>query len=296
VRLPGAHIGGQLSFAGAILTNPNGPALFADGMIVDSDANLNNGFTATGHGKSGAVRLPGAHIGGQLSFAGAILTNPDGPALVADGIIVDRGANPNGGFTATGDGELGAVRLPGAHIGGQLSFAGAILGNPDGPALFADRIIVGSDTYLNDGFTATGDGKSGTVRLPGAHIGGGLDFAGAILTNPDGPALFADGITVDSGANLNGGFSATSHGELGAVRLLGAHIGGGLYVSDEVAARAVLSQGKWVVDGLTYPGYPTGDHLSVWLKLLIGGTVSYAAQPFQQLAANARANGICQAE
>jgi hypothetical protein len=76
VQLAGAHIGGNLEFDGASLTNPNGPALLADSLTVDQAMFCRAGFTA--HGE---VRLRGAHIGGSLGFRGASLTNPDGVAL-----------------------------------------------------------------------------------------------------------------------------------------------------------------------------------------------------------------------
>ena len=112
---------------------------------------LRGGFTATGAGEDGAVRLLGAHIGGQLECAGASLRNDSGPALVADGLQVDQAMFLRGGFTATGAGEDGAVRLAGAHIGGQLDCAGAILRNDSGPALYADSLQVGQDMYLTTG-------------------------------------------------------------------------------------------------------------------------------------------------
>ena len=56
-----------------------------------------------------------------------------------------------GGFTATGSGGDGAVRLIGAHIGGQLDCTGADLRNDSGPALVADGLQVGQDMYLAAG-------------------------------------------------------------------------------------------------------------------------------------------------
>ena len=228
VRLSGAHIGGQLSCAGAELRNDSGPALAADGLRVGQDMYLSGGFTATGSGGDGAVRLLGAHIGGQLTCAGAELRNDSGPALAADGLQVGQDMYLSGGFTATGSGGDGAVRLLGAHIGGQLTCAGAELRNDSGPALAADRLQVGQAMFLRGGFTATGSGGLGAVRLLGAHIGGSLDCDGAELRNDSGPALAADGLQVGQDVNLRGGFTATGSGGLGAVRLLGAHIGGSL--------------------------------------------------------------------
>jgi len=97
-----------LTLAGSHL----GP-LDCDGLQVDGDVLLGDGFTATGQSDYGALRLLGAHIKGQLNLNGARLTNETGPALIGDGLHVD-GDVFGGGFIATGHGELGAVRLPGA--------------------------------------------------------------------------------------------------------------------------------------------------------------------------------------
>ena len=81
-----------------------------------------------------------------------------------------------GGFTATGAGDDGAVRLIGAHIGGQLDCDGASLRNDSGPALVADSLQVGQDMFLSGGFTATGGGDDVAVDLTGTRVGGTLVF------------------------------------------------------------------------------------------------------------------------
>jgi len=225
VRLPGGHIGGQLACtSAATLTNDTGPALIADGLNVDQDVFLSGAFTAKG---SGAVRLPGGHIGGQLACTGATLTNDTGPALIANGLNVDQNVVLSGAFTAKGSGPDGAVCLLGGHIGGQLACTGATLTNKTGPALHADRLKVDQGVSLNGGFT--GGGPDGAVRLLGGHIGGQLACtSAATLTNDTGPALHADGLNVDQGVFLSGAFTAKGSGPDGAVRLLGGHIGGQL--------------------------------------------------------------------
>lgn len=201
-------------------------ALDCDGLQVDGDVLLGDGFTATGQSDYGAVRLLGAHVKGQLNLNGARLTNETGPALIGDGLHVD-GDVFGGGFIATGHGELGAVRLPGAHIVGQLNFNGAELANQAGPALIGDGLHVDGGLVLAEGFIASGHYERGAVRLPGAHISGQLNLAGATLVNPAGPALIGDHLEVDGGVFLDG-FTATGHGEDGVVRLPDAHITGQL--------------------------------------------------------------------
>jgi hypothetical protein len=107
---------------------------------------------------------------------------------------------------------------------------------------------------LDDGFTARGE-----VRLLGAHIGGQLILSGATLTNPDGRALNADGLTVDQDILCREGFTAT-----GEVRLVGAHIGGNLEFNgatltnpDSLALSAdalTVDQGVFCREGFTATG------------------------------------------
>jgi len=232
-----------LTLAGSYL-----PVLDGDGLQVDGDVLLGDGFTATGEDRYGAVRLLGAHIKGQLNFNGARLNNESGPALIGDGLHVD-GDIFGGGFIATGAGELGAVRLPGARIAGQLNLNGAELTNQAGPALIADGLHVAGGLVLAEGFTAIGHYERGAVRLPGAHISGQLNLDGATLINPVGPALIGDHLDVSGGVFLDG-FTGNGHGEDSVLRLPDAHISGQLNLD-----RAEL----------TNPSGPAliGDHLRV---------------------------------
>jgi hypothetical protein len=75
VRLPGAHISGRLGGTEAVFTNPDGEALNADKLVVDSAMFLGKARC------TGEVRLLGAHISGQLDCPEAVFTNPDGLAI-----------------------------------------------------------------------------------------------------------------------------------------------------------------------------------------------------------------------
>ncbi|MGH3822582.1 MAG: hypothetical protein ACRDRA_07045, partial [Pseudonocardiaceae bacterium] len=250
VLLVSAHLP-WLTLAGSHLS-----ALDGDGLQVDGDVLLGDGFSATGEGDYGAVRLLGAHIRGQLNFNGARLSNETGPALIGDGLHVD-GDVFGGGFITTGAGELGAVRLPGARIVGQLNLNGAELANQAGPALIADGLHVGGGLVLAEGFTATGHYERGTVRLPGAQISGQLNLDGAELVNPAGPALIGDHLDVNGGVFLDG-FTATGHGEDGVVRLPDAHISGQLNLD---RAELTNSAGPALI----------GDHLRVEADMFAEG-------------------------
>jgi hypothetical protein len=224
VRLGGAHLGGQLSCIDATIRNDAGPALLADNLQVDQSVFLSGGFQAIGAGKLGAVRLAGAHLGSQLDCTGATMRNDAGPALAAEGLQVDQGVFLRGGFEAVGAGELGAVRLLGAHLGGQLSCIDATMRNDTGPALHGERLQVDQNVFLRGGFEAVGAGEDGAVRLLGAHMHGVLDCTDATIRNDAGPALLADNLQVDQGIFLLRGFEAVGTSEVGAVRLHSAHL------------------------------------------------------------------------
>ncbi len=320
VRLLGARISGQLNLNGARLTNDAGPALIADGLHVYGDV-FGGGFVAAGHGELSAVRLPGARISGQLNLNGAELANQAGPALIADGLQVDGGLVLAEGFTATGHCERGAVRLPGAHIGGQLNLDGAQLINNAGPALIGDHLQVNGGVFL-DGFTATGHGEDGTVRLPDAHISGQLNLDRAELTNYAGPALIGDHLQVGSDMFAEG-LTATGHSTDGALRLPDAQISGQLNLNGAMltnpagpvldledaeakhlflpahvicphgtASRSTCAtpERRLALSGLVYTSLHTvGWH--EWLHLITHHTHDYRPQPYQQLAAVLTATG-----
>jgi hypothetical protein len=122
VNLVGAHISGSFTCTQADLRNDSGSALFADGLQVDHNMYVTGGFAATGG--TGAVRLAGAYIGGQLGCTEVELRNDSGPALMADSLQVGQSMYLAGGFT--GSGGVGAVRLTsaniGLHLGGGVRF------------------------------------------------------------------------------------------------------------------------------------------------------------------------------
>ncbi|WP_146955914.1 hypothetical protein [Glutamicibacter soli] len=179
VCLTGARINGRLSFTGSLLKNQSGPALLADRLLVEGDLFLREKFRSNGAGEFGAVRLTGAIVRGRLDLSNAVMKNETGPALSADGLVVDGDLRLDEELRAFGNGEHGAVRLLGTKIGGQLSLSDAILTNETGPALLADRLSVDGDLFLDGNFCACGSGEYGAVRLKGAkvcalHIGAGI--------------------------------------------------------------------------------------------------------------------------
>jgi len=89
---------------------------------------------------------------------------------------------------------------------------------------------------------------------------------------------------------LTDGFTATGSGDV-AVDLRRVRVGGTLYFDPGQLTHTADPHRRIVVDGLTYAGVPELVSVGDWLRLLRDGTPSYAAQPYQQLAAGCRAQG-----
>ena len=177
----------------------------ADGLQLEGSlyANVRAGMQFRA---AGAVRLHGAQIGGQLSLGGADLAGHDGGgiSLTGDGLQVDGGLFA-GIHTDKEFRAVGAIRLLGAHIGGELNLNGADLAGQDegGTSLQGDWLQVGGGL-----FAGTETGKQfravGAIRPLGAHIQGQLSFSGAELAGHDmsGVSLLGQSMRVDQGLFL----------------------------------------------------------------------------------------------
>jgi hypothetical protein len=294
VSLLGAEISGNLSCRGARLngTDEDGNALHGERMKVGRDVFLDEQFTA-----AGAVSLLGAEISGQLSCHGGQLNGCDKKrnALHGERMKVGGDVLLQEKFTTA----AGAVCLLGADISGHLSCRGAQLNGRDkyGNALHGDGIRVGRDVFLDadpdkrslpkENFTTT----AGAVSLLGAVISGQFSCRGAQLRNDSGPALSAESLQVGQDMLLDSQFRALSAGANEAVNLRGAQVGGALVFDPGLFEHVPDRNRRLAADGLTYTGVPETGSGWDWLDLLRHGTRSYAAQPYQQLAAGYRALG-----
>lgn len=219
--------------------------------------------------------LPGGLSGDHCVIPGLIVTRS------AISIPEDQGAEP-------------AVNLVGARIAGDVILRGASLHSTTGPALDADRAMIGGGVFLHRGVTATGYGERGAVRLLGIRVAGQLVLRNATLCNEAGPALAADGAMVGGDAFLDGGFTATGIGSDCAVRLLGAHIAGELSLQGAtvgntagaaVGADGATIDGDAVFNGLRATGVGAdgavrllGVHIAGQLSLQ-GATLGNTAGP-----------------
>lgn len=161
VRLAGADITGQLSCRDAELADTTGGiALMANGITTSGDVLLDgNCFKATG-----AVRLAGADIGGQLRCAGNLLGDSAGNSIVAEGMKVADGMFLDEKLTVKG-----TISLRSAHITGRLELRGTLAAGKDSTTLFAPGMQV-----------------TGTMRwAPAAEVLGVVELEGATVGELD---------------------------------------------------------------------------------------------------------------
>ncbi len=154
-RLARADITGSVACGGARLgRNNDRNSLIGDGLRVSRDVALNTDRDGVPFAASGAVRLTGADIAGQLKCQGAQLHggDKDGDALFCNGVTVGDSVYLDQGFSAAG-----AVKFSRASIAGSFHCRGAHLGaNNKGAALTAERMSVNGGVLLDEGFTADG--------------------------------------------------------------------------------------------------------------------------------------------
>ena len=120
------------------------------------------------------------------------------------------------------------VRLRDAHISGSLSMESLEAHNDSGPALDAAEVTVGRNLFLERA-VVSGHGEKGAIRLRGANIGGLFTMENASVSNKNGPALRASGLTVGGDLLLNG-VGITGSGPLGAIRIPSARLGNDFYL------------------------------------------------------------------
>ncbi|MDJ0917023.1 MAG: hypothetical protein QNJ05_04605 [Woeseiaceae bacterium] len=196
------HVSADLDFSGSHIAGASD--LKSELSRVDSAAvHLNNAriggkldFSATDVSRFQAlhtVRLDGAHIDGDVSFSGALLTCSDEAALSARSVTV--GGNfeltPEAGhrFEATGEVVLGA-----AQITGDLDCRGARLINPDGRALHCEDLKVESVFLSLHPKSEQVFEASGRLNFLTAIIGGSFFMTNARLKpGPDYDGLLTKG-------------------------------------------------------------------------------------------------------
>jgi hypothetical protein len=281
--LDGARLRGALSFPDCEL-----PGLHAERCRIAQDLSINAGCSFASE-----VRLQQAHIAGDFNATRMVMSGhetslPQRHSLVADGLRVDGDVRISEGFDAAGE-----VRFAGARVGGDFVASAARVHGPFDTtgarrcALVLDRIEVGGDVRLDQGFAA-----AGRVSARRARIGGDLDCTGAAFDRV-GDASWGDGISlVLDRARIGGALRlARLQAPLQGVSLAGAHV------------KALVDDGStWgervMLDGFAYSRFGDGAPLDsafrlTWLERQAPAHLAddFRPQPWQRAIAVLRRMG-----
>jgi len=211
------------------------PAFIGASLSVSADLDLSGSqFSGVSdyeselsHVGSCAIHLNNARIGGKLD-----LSSTEHSRFVAAGMI----------------------RLDGARIDGDVSFAGASLDGCGEPALSARSVSVGSNVDLRPASGHRFDAK-GEVGFAAAQIVGDLMCDSARLSNPDGRALHCEDLKVESVFLTTDDILKLPFEARGRLNFLTAVIGGSFFMT-----RARLAPGP-DYHGLLRTGGPVAINL-----------------------------------
>jgi hypothetical protein len=248
----GARVRGALSFPDCEL-----PGLLAERCRIAQDLALNAGCSVASE-----VRLQQAHIGGDLNATRLTLSGgesliPGRRSLLADGLQVDGDVRLSEGFDASGEVRFAGARIGGDFIAGRARVSGPLdTGGARRAALVLDRIEVGGDMRLDEGFAA-----AGLVSLRRAQIGGDLDCTSAAFDRV-GDAAWGDGTSLVLDRARIGG--TLRLGQL-AAPLLGASFAG-THVKALVDDLSTWGE-RLVLDGFAYSRFGEGAPLDARFRL-----------------------------
>lgn len=237
VDLTDGTVRGSLLLPGSRLANPGKRALHGDRLQLGALLAYNVEVV-------GEFRIPGLRSGGNVNFSGAGLHNPGGCALDGNGMRIGGNLICSADLRGNRFRTTGCVFLPSVQVESDWSMRGAHLRPSseegaklpvDDPyydtrtTLIADRIRVGGNADLDQGFESTG-----TLRMVNAQIGGSLrmtsarvDISGGSEAPYDNRAVYLDGTQIDGnidarGLRVTGECRLLDLGVRGNVRLDGA--------------------------------------------------------------------------
>lgn len=248
----GARIHGGLAFPDCEL-----PGLLAERCRIAQDLSLNAGCSIASEVRLQQARIAGDFNATRLSMIGNEASLPARRSLCADGLEVDGDVRMSEGFDASGE-----VRFAGARVRGDFIASAARVNGPVDAtgarrcALVLDRIEVGGDLKLDQGFAA-----AGSVRARRARVGGDLDCSGAAFDRV-GDAAWGEGISLVLDKARIGG---TLHLAGLQAPLLGASLAGtrvGALVDD-----ANTWGERLVLDGFAYSRFGDGASLDSGFRL-----------------------------
>lgn len=208
IHLSSTRIDGRLLIRDATVIRPErdegryhsprfeGKALVGLRLFVGAEFLIEGSTTITG-----GMDLASAELGRLAIESGCVLEAPGEAALNL------TNAEVRSDVIAVGSGirVRGTILLVGAHVRGRLDLSGAVLTDPRGRSLLkADGATIDGDVLLTR-LESTG----GQLKFWRSTIGGGLDAAGAVVTNPGGGTLRLHNSQVGGSVRLVRGFTST---------------------------------------------------------------------------------------
>lgn len=308
IGLDNATIGSHLSLQRTSIINPDGQCISGDRAKIRSNLTLAGVVAKCGKADLGAVRFSIAEIGGRINLTeGTTIDALGGPAIMFDGIKVGEDVHIVGANVEAAKAKDGTFRINGADVNGAFMISASNFANEGSAAVLCDRLRVRGSVMIGSATRISGTGDQGALRLMGARVDGSVSFSDALITNPTGPAIAAETITVDGHLHLNGGLKAAGAGTDGVIRLGGARVGRRLQANDSETAGAtgglvldlgdatvgrlqlsphfVRGDSRWLnVDRLSYTGLPMGATRGEWVDLLRLKTTEYSPQAWRRLA------------
>ena len=173
----------------------------------------------------GGLMLEGARVGRDLAATNLTVQTVQGRAITADVIRVE------GNWLMRGAKLTGTVRMSGAQIDGQLAMADCRVEGRE-LAIRADGVRIEGGWFMSRARI------TGLVRFPASTIGNQLRFSGASITVAEGPAIFANGITVKRDVVLASGFTTA-----GGLALDQTRVHGTLNLRGSSIASATMTRG-----------------------------------------------------
>ena len=238
---------------------------FPRGEVVDlrtGDAGADDPWEAEGWGTGRRVR---AEVVVALMLGAVAPAVAHVPRLRLAGALVQGTVDARGGIVTS------AVEMSDCSFTGNLLLAEAQIRTIDLSGSVLEELD-GSDAEVTGSLILRGC-RVKTVDLSHAHISGMLSLSSAKMSNLDGVALAADGMTVDGDMFCAEGFEAE-----GKIGLFGAHIGGQLSMITAKLSNpggAALAADRMTVDGsmLCRKGFRVKGELGL-LGAHIGGQLS----------------------
>ncbi|MQA09990.1 MAG: oxidoreductase [Pseudonocardiaceae bacterium] len=213
----------------------------------------------TGDGLDAAVNLADADIHGSLVLTGSTLEHPRSKAIRADRLSIE------GALLAYRLTAVGEVRMPGMRTSGNVNFSGARLTNPGGYAFNGNGLQAGGNLLFRTDVTGQVFRSNGRLFFPSARIdsdlvlrGAKLDSGGEMFLEPTdqddahfdpSAALIADRVRVDGNVELDKNMHSA-----GTVRMLSAHIGGSLRLSNSTVTVPRGTEPPWHDRALHFDG------------------------------------------